>query len=289
MNGFSVLVQLLLLVGLRAGIRVRRMHMLRQTFWFLINDNDAAANPLVWVVRIGNSSSRDVERSANNWVVASKVLVQSIHGEAVGFRVSLLEVNFPHLWVLEGIWLTVLVNALHWIELVIIFRIIASVTKNASLINLDIVGLGKSSAGESALNLDGVTWNLRKLNEAIQEISASTIVVNHFTDCVDRLFDSRRVGNDRRAVLLVKTPPARCVLQSSRSTPRIGMTGLSRFFLVLIIVPIRGLALVAVTRGDVLRWVILGCIGVIDSTLAIATMRICSSRGCSSNQSKAQT
>lgn len=251
-NGFSVLVQLLLLVGLRAGIRVRRMHMLRQTFWFLINDNDAAANPLVWVVWICRSS-RDVDRSANNRVVASKVLEKSMHGEAVGFCVSLLEVNFPHLWVLEGIWLTVLVNALHWIELVIISRFIAYATKNASLINLDIVGLGKSSAGESALNLDGVTWNLRKLNEAIQEISASTIVVNHFTDCVDRLFDSRRVGNDRRAVLLVKTPPARCVLQSSRSTPRIGMTGLSRFFLVLIIVPIRGLALVAVTRKAVLR------------------------------------
>jgi len=253
-NGFSVLVQLLLLVGLRAGIRVRRMHMLRQ-LWFLIIDNDAAANLLVWeFVWIWICfSSRDVDRSANNRVVSSKVLEKSMHGEAVVFCVSLLEVNSPHLWVLEGIWLTVLVNALHWIELVIIFRIIAFVTKNASLFNLDIVGLGKSSAGESALNLDGVTWNLRKLNEAIQTIRRTPHVVNHFTDCVDRLFDSRRVGNDRRAVLLVKTPPARCVLQSSRSTPRIGMTGLSRFFLVLIIVPIRGLALVAVTRKAVLR------------------------------------
>ena len=216
------------MLGLRPGVRVRRMSMLLN-LWLLVLHNDTAANSVSRVACCAVSYLVHIQSSSNDGVLAAEILEEIILSE-VPLVVILthqpsrnLLVNSAQERILEGVKFTVLVEALHWVHfLVNVFRVLALVliwigliTQETSHVNREAEGSSDvivTEAGELALNLNGLAWILSKLDEARRRAFPSSDEENSSTCSIDGLVEvGCDVGNHRRAILLVRTPPCSSV------------------------------------------------------------------------------
>ena len=155
-----------------------------------------------------------------------------------------MHVDSAHLWVLECVQLTVLVESLHWVHfLVRILRVPARIitssigTQKTSHVDREAeftTDVCRLEAGQLALYLDGLAWELGKLDEARSGCRVDFIAANSIACSIDGLVEvCWGVGNHRRAILCVRAPPSRSVHSiTGFYTPWVGMTVLVCLLLV---------------------------------------------------------
>ena len=212
------------MLGLRPGVRVRRMSMLLN-LWLLVLHDDTAANSVSRVAwYAGLTYLVHIQSSSNNGVLAAEILEEIILSE-VPLVVILthepsrnLLVNSAQERVLEGVKFTVLVEALHWVHfLVNVFRVLALVLIWIGLITQETSHVNREAEDFSdfvldlmkpALNLNRLAWVLSKLNEA-SYASIGVLGCYSRTCSIDGLVEvGWDVGFHWRAILLVCTPPS---------------------------------------------------------------------------------